>query len=73
MDAQDPGHAGEYKITFDTSHTGPGESKNSWIRKNLHVMKSQKTQPNKTKASKYSFIQEIFINCMFYVFITFND
>ena len=49
MDAQDPGHAGEYKITFDTSHTGPGESKivglgricTSWKTKRLNTAKQR--------------------------------
>lgn len=60
MDAQSTGHAGEYKIPFDTtSHTGPVEIKTvglgkiymSWKTKRLNTAKQRQINSHPFKES----------------------
>lgn len=58
MDAQSTGHAGEYKITFDTtSPTGPIESKTVGLGKICMSWKTKGLTTAKQKGSKYYSLQ----------------
>lgn len=64
MDAQDPGHAGEYKITFDTSHTGPGESKTVGLERICMSWKAKRLNPAKQRqANIHPFKNALLIAC----------